>query len=167
MEKLKYDGLVEEWKVDLIAARARRMGFRWDEIPDIQQRIIMEVLAFEFDESNGAKESTALQAIIDNNLKKMCRTTARYRSHLERLVHERPLETDFIAEECAIDVRLAVAQLPEREQTVCQALAAGCSKHEIAQRLQCGWHTVDRLILRIREHFRDIGLDGYVISETN
>ncbi len=62
METVSYDGLVERWIVDLIAARARRMGFRTGEIPDIQQQIILEVMAFRFDadKSNGAKESTAL-----------------------------------------------------------------------------------------------------------
>ncbi|MFQ5734453.1 MAG: hypothetical protein ACE5KM_21165 [Planctomycetaceae bacterium] len=44
---------------------------------------------------------------------------------------------------------------------------SGYSKHEIAQRLESGWQTADRIILRIREHFRDIGLDGCVLSETD
>ena len=44
MKTVSYEGLVERWKVDLISERARRMGFRPDEIPDVQQQIIMEVL---------------------------------------------------------------------------------------------------------------------------
>jgi hypothetical protein len=34
MDRLDYDGIVDGWKVDLIVARARRMGFRRDEIDD-------------------------------------------------------------------------------------------------------------------------------------
>ena len=35
-----YGGLVEPWKVALIAARARRFGFRGHELEDVQQEII-------------------------------------------------------------------------------------------------------------------------------
>lgn len=164
METVSYEGVVERWKVDLIVARAQQMGFRSDEMPDIQQQIVLEVLAFEFDASNGAKESTALQALIDNHLKKMCRTTARYQAHLKRLVDERTFETDFAAEERAVDFRAVLAELTEREREVCLALAEGAKKHEIARRLGCGWHTVDRLIARVRERFEDNGLDGYLLD---
>jgi RNA polymerase sigma factor (sigma-70 family) len=157
METVNYDGVVERWKVDLIAARARRMGFRADEIPDVQQQIILDVIAFRFDadKSNGARESTALQALIDNHLKNICRASARYQAHLEQLGGERPLESDFESEELAADIRAMMTTLTEREQDVCLALARGESKHEIAERLGCGWHTVDRLVQRIREHFAD------------
>lgn len=166
METVSYDGLVERWKVDLIATRARRMGFRKDEFPDIQQQIILDVMAFRFDadKSNGAKESTALQALIDNHLKNICRASARYQAHLEQLGGERPFETDFESEELAADIRETLATLPDREQDVCLALARGSSKHEIAERLGCGWHTVDRLVHRIRERFTENGLDGYLFG---
>ena len=166
METVNYDGVVERWKVDLIAARARRMGFRQDEIPDVQQQIILDVIAVRFDSerSNGAKESTALQALIDNQLKNICRASARYQTHLERLGAEQSLETDFEPEELAADVRETLASLSDREQDVCIALAKGESKHEIAGRLGCGWHTIDRLVRRIREHFAECGLDGYLIG---
>lgn len=93
METVSYRGVLARWKVELIAKRARRMGFRADEIPDIQQQIVVDLLAFQFDRANGAKESTALQALIDNQLKKICRSTARYRAHLERFGAERPRQT--------------------------------------------------------------------------
>ena len=142
------------------------MGFRPDEVPDIQQQIILDVMAFRFDadKSNGAKESTALQALIDNHLKNICRASARYQAHLEQLGGERPLESDFESEERATDIRAILATLSDREQDVCLALARGESKHEIAERLGCGWHTVDRLIHRIRERFAENGLDGYLFG---
>ena len=163
MEVLRYDGLIEQWKVDLIVTRAQRMGFRWDEVPDLQQRIVVDLLAFRFDsgKSNGAQVATALCTIIDNNLKTVLRRADRYQSHLGMLARVRPLMTDLAAEECAIDIRLAVADLPWRDRAVCIALAEGYSRHEIAQRLRCGWHTVNRLVLRIRDRFREIDLDCY------
>ena len=166
METVNYDGVVERWKVDLIATRARRMGFRPDEMPDIQQQIILDVMAFRFDadKSNGAKESTALQALIDNHLKNICRASARYQAHLERFGGERLQESDFEPEELAADIRAVLETLPERERVVCIGLANGSSKHELAQHLGCGWHTVDRLIVRICERFAENGLDGYLFG---
>jgi DNA-binding NarL/FixJ family response regulator len=161
MERLDYDGVVEPWKADLIAARARRMGFRQDEIPDVQQQMILDVAAFRFDaaKSNGAKESTALQSLIDNQLKKICRANARYRAHLNRLGREvadacSPPQSDIVH-----DVRAALAELPEREQFVGRALAEGYTRLEITRRLGCSWHAVDRIVRRIRRSFEDRGLD--------
>lgn len=164
MEKLYYDGIVEPWKVELIVARAWRMGFRRDELPDVQQQLILEVVGFKYDpaRSNGAKESTALQSVVDNHLKKMCRTTARYRARVDRLRDTPPPEAVFENHERTVDVRSAVAALSEREREVCRALSEGYSKQEIAKLLRCGWHTVDRLMRRIRAAFEELGLDGYL-----
>lgn len=166
MDRLDYDGIVDAWKVDLIVARARRMGFRRDEIDDAQQGMILDVVSFRYDaaKSNGAQESTALQSVIDNHLKKMCRTTARYRARVDRLREEPIPECVFPDSARVIDVRSAVATLPEREREVCRALGEGYSKQEIARLLHCGWHTVDRLVRRIREHFETLGLDAYLAA---
>ena len=161
MEKLDYDGVVEPWKAELIVARARRMGFRPDEIPDIQQQMILDVAAFRFDasKSNGAKESTALQCIIDNQLKKIRRSRARYRAHLNRVGRDATSDYSSPPMDTVQDVRAALAGLPEREQCLCRALADGYSRHEIAKRLGCGWHTVDRILRRIRRSLEELGLD--------
>ena len=166
MEENNYDGFVERWKADLIVSRARRMGFRPDEIPDVQQQIIMEVAAFRFvpAKSNGATQTTALVAMIDNKLKQICRTMVRYRLRLDRLREEPIPNPDFEDQQKIMDIHDAVAALPEREQLVCKALSEGCSKREIAKLLHCGWHTVDRLIRRIRAYFEDIGLGGYLFA---
>ncbi|MGE4157639.1 MAG: hypothetical protein AB7F75_00915 [Planctomycetota bacterium] len=161
MERLDYDGIVEPWKVELIVTRARRMGFRWDEIPDAQQQMILDVVGFEYDaaKSNGAKESTALQALIDNHLKKFCRSNARYRAHLDRLgstVSDGAFSPNLHA---ILDVRAVVAELPEREQAVCRMLAEGCRKVDIARKLGCCWHTVASIVRRLRRLFEELGLD--------
>jgi DNA-directed RNA polymerase specialized sigma24 family protein len=164
MDKLSYEGLVEQWKVDLIASRARRMGFRDDEIDDAQQRIVVELLKFKFDvkKSNGAKESTALQSLIDNQLIKICRSNGRYHAHLDHLRVGTHDGLYFENEDRRLDMQDAIEQLSEREQKVCWALSEGLSKDEIAKLLHCAWHTVERLIRRIRQYFSDLGLDGYL-----
>lgn len=167
MKPLDYGSLMEPWKADLIVSRAKRMGFRCDEIEDVQQEIIIDVVRFRYEaaKSNGASEATALTALIDNRLKKFVRTQARYRARLELLRHEAAPEYEQAAhDELRIDVETVVASLPEKERRVCRALGSGLSRHEIARTLGCGWHTVDRIVRRIRKRFEECGLDAWVQS---
>ena len=53
-----YGDLIEKWKIDLIEMRARSLGFTRDEIPDLQQDIVLHLLGFEYDETQGANETT-------------------------------------------------------------------------------------------------------------
>ena len=164
MEMPKYDGVIEQWKVDLITHRAKLLGFRAHELPDALQEAVLVVLEFEYDpnHANGATERTALVPIIDNRLRKMKRSATRYRAHLERLGQSAP---EFSREEVdprVLDVASVVADLTEREQAVCRGLADGLSKAQIARELGCGWHTVERIIRRLRQRFEELGLDGWV-----
>jgi DNA-binding NarL/FixJ family response regulator len=164
MEMPKYDGVIEKWKVDLICTRARLMGFRAHELPDAMQEAAMEVLAFHYDpdHANGATERTALTTVIDNRLRKMKRAATRYNAHLERMGNE---ATEFSRDEVdprAMDVASALAALTQREQAVCQGLADGLSKTQIARQLGCGWHTVERIVSRLRGQFRETGLAGWI-----
>ena len=164
MEMPKYDGVIEQWKVDLITHRARLLGFRPHELPDALQEAALVVLGFEYDpnHANGARERTALVTIIDNRLRKMKRSATRYRAHVERLGQS---ASEFSREEVdprVLDVATVVADLTEREQVVCRGLADGLSKAQIARELGCGWHTVERIIQRLRRRFEELGLDGWV-----
>lgn len=163
MERLDYDGVVEPWKVELIVSRAKRLGFRRHDLEDVQQELILDVMSFRYDraKSNGATETTALTALIDNRLKKLIRSEARYRAHLEQFMKDSERANEPARDDRpAVDVWNAVQALTPRERTVCHALARGRSKHAVARMLGCGWHTVDRLVRRIREHFRELGLEG-------
>jgi RNA polymerase sigma factor (sigma-70 family) len=165
MKRLNYDGLVEPWKVDLIVRRAEGMGFRRDEIEDVQQELILDVMRFRYDaaKSNGAREATALVALIDNRLKKLVRAQARYRVRIDRFREGAERSYDPVADdERAFDVRSVVASLAERDRDVCQALGSGLTPHEIAETLGCGWHTVDRIVGRLRRRFEESGLDAWV-----
>ena len=164
MEMPNYDGVIENWKVNLIIYRAKRHGFKPHEIPDALQEAVLVVLEFEYDpnHANGATERTALTTVIDNRLRKMKRSAARYRMHLERLGQD---ATEFSRDEIdprVIDVASAVADLSEREQTVCRGLADGLSKARIAKQMGCGWHTIERIIRRLRQRFEELELDGWV-----
>lgn len=162
MEMLDYDGLVEPWKVDLIVSRAKRLGFRRHDLEDVQQDLILDVARFRYDtvRSNGATEATALTALVDNRLKKLIRTEARYRAHLENHAREPERAREQAADTYPADVWKVVETLAPRERAVCNALAQGCSRQELARTLGCGWHTVNRLMRRIRERFGQFGFDG-------
>lgn len=160
----KYDGLIEQWKVDLIIERARFMRMRRHEYPDVLQTLVPELMKFRYDpaHSNGAQERTVLITVIDNHLRWMRRTIKRYRGHVERFGWTR---TKFSSEEVKpvkIDVADAIAKLTPDEQAVCHGLAESRSIHDIAKQLGCGWHTVERLIRGIRQQFAALGLDEWV-----
>ena len=175
MYRNHYANEVERWKVALIVSRARRMGFRDHDLDDVQQQIVPQVKAFAFDaeNSNRATESTVLVALIDRQLLLIRRTALRYQKHLDRVRelrgdceqssqnHGSSCQNEDVAP-LRLDVREAVAQLPPRERLICRALADGRSIEEIARRLQCSWHTIQRRIACIRERFQSIGLDGWI-----
>jgi RNA polymerase sigma factor (sigma-70 family) len=164
MDMPKYDGVIEKWKVNLICTRARLMGFRGHELPDAMQEAALEVLAFRYDpdRANGATERTALTTVIDNRLRKMKRAATRYKAHVETMGQD---ATEFSRDEvdpCAMDVASALADLTPREREVCQGLADGLNMTEIARQIGCGWHTVERIVKRLRGQFRDMGLAGWI-----
>ena len=164
MEMPKYDGIIEQWKVDLITHRAKLRGFRPHELPDAMQEVVLVVLEFLYDpnHANGATERTALIPIIDNHLRKMKRSATRYRAHVERLGLTAQKFSSEEVDPRALDVATVVAELTEREQVVCRGLAAGLSKAQIARQLDCSWHTVERIVRRLRQRFAELGLDGWV-----
>jgi len=165
MEKLNYDGLLDRWKSDLIVRRALRMGFRPDRVTDIQQRLVSAVMEFDYchEKSNGATERTALRSLIDNQLKKIRREDYRYQAAKDAWA-DMPVDSiDFETEELILDVRQGMAGLSERERKVCHWLIEGRTPHAMAKLMKCGWYTVDRIIIRIREHFESLGLNGYFV----
>jgi len=164
MDMPKYDGVVEKWKVDLIVTRAKLMGFRRHEIPDALQETVLVLLEFSYDpnHANGAQERTVLTSVIDNRLRKMVRSATRYAAHVERSAPGvRLFSTEEVSPQ-AVDVADATAGLTLRERAVCRGLARGLSKADVARRLRCGWHTIDRVIRRLRREFRRLGLDGWI-----
>lgn len=166
MEMPKYDGIIDQWKVDLIIHRAKLLGFRQHEIPDALQEIVLVVIKFEYDpnHANGATERTALTSIIDNHLRKMIRSATRYRAHIKCFGKNVTKFSRDEVDQRGIDIASAVADLTEREQIICRHLANGLCKAEIARELGCGWHTVNRIVRRLRVRFENLNLDEWLRS---
>ncbi len=158
-----YGGAIAQWKLDLILARARRLGFRRHDLEDVQQELVVTVLRFSFDpaKSNGATELTVLTAVIDNKLLAIRRAKLRYAKRFAELGDEElTLEDSFSTEslEQAADVQRAVVSLPPPGQGICSALAEGRSVNDIARSEGTSWHTVRRQIDGIRRRFERVGL---------
>jgi DNA-directed RNA polymerase specialized sigma24 family protein len=160
----RYDGLVEPWKVQLLVSRARRLGFRRHELEDVQQEVILEVIAFPFDPSKGASESTPLTAMIDNRLKALRRKARRYAARITSVGDAPGLEEAGLTCEDEAGLRMdmlsAMALLTPNELAICAGLIRGQSVNQIALRLNRSWHTVHRMIHAIRRRFLAMGLEA-------
>lgn len=172
MYRNKYDSVIDKSKIALINSRARRMGFRRQDMDDIQQQVSIALLQFKFDESrsNGATERTAITAVIDRQLRKIRRFRTR---HLDRLSGSECLSTEISdAAACAniqqvrrsSDLELAMERLGPTSQQICRHLSEGQSINEIASRMQVSWHTVHKHIAKIRACFVDMGLDELALD---
>ena len=58
-----------------------------------------------------------------------------------------------------MDVRKAIASLPEFAQRVCEALGNGLSISETARQLGVRWHAVRDQVQLIRRHLERLGLE--------
>lgn len=155
-----YDGILEPWKVRLICRRARQMGFRGQDLDDAQQQVVLALLDFRFDsaKSNGAKEATALTAVIDRQLALIRRSESRARRRIE--MAKDSCEESYEATETilVIDVKSAMKSLSNLDQRICRELALGSSINELARTLGIGWHAVQARIESIRQQFQLLGL---------
>lgn len=168
MEKLSLDSASES-QYALTKGRAVQRGFRGDDLDDAVQQAMSEIIQFKFDptRSNGAKESTALTAIIDRQLNKYRRGCGRHRTNLNKLKLLRTQSPDPRDIDLQMDVRAAIAGLPPQERSICEKLAEGKSIREIAREQRCGWHTANQIVIRIRDHFNALGLrpTGFGLAE--
>ncbi len=164
---------IERWKLNLVRARAYRLGFRGADLDDAQQDVLMALIMFRFqpDRANGANEATALVALIDRRLWMARRRQGRYQRRLRRVQQWTTPESATVdAEQGAqeekterrLDVGKLISELGPQDRLLCEALAAEESIDSIAKRLQCSWHTVKRRIEQLRGLFEKMGVDGYV-----
>ncbi len=173
MYRNDYAEAIEKWKVDLIVSRAKRLGFRPEDLEDAQQQIVLTLLSFEFDaeRSNGASERTVVTSIIDHQLLALLRARRRYKN---RVTNDDEIRSDDPSLACewrdgyrltmASDVNTAMSRLSPTSRQVCELLAEGHSSHQVAQRLGIGWHTVQEHIRSIRRCFERSGIDHLVTS---
>lgn len=159
-----YGKEIEPWKIKLALSRIRRFGFPKHEWNDLLQELVMEILQFRYEpqRSNGAKESTALCALINNQLSTIRRAKEREWNKLAeyaaRLRASAPSYVDRTA--LRLDVREVLGTLTPRQRSVCAGLSQGDSIRQIARSLDCAWHTVKRAFEAIRERFQAMGFKG-------
>ena len=171
----EYGTLVEQWKVDLIVARAKRQGFREHEIEDAQQEVIIDLLSFVYDpvKSNGAAEKTVLTALIDKKLKSMKRGAARRKKHEDKYSdlqgavggYVEPIlckNGDQKRASMASDLQYGIGALDARSRTICYALSEGKSRASIAKTMGLTRYQLDEVINGIRLKFEGMELEGWV-----
>jgi hypothetical protein len=165
MQFSSYEGEVPQWKVNLALGRIRAFGFPKDDWQDVLQDVVVDIMKFRFDaaRANGAKESTALCAVVNNRLMSIMRGRERLRDRtLQHAAAVSVLYEDRT--ELELDVRMVVASLAPFAQAVCTGLARGDSRHQIALALGCGWYKVDRAVEAIRARFEELDLEDWLCA---
>lgn len=168
MVRNSYDGVLEDWKVQLIRQRARRKGFRNQDLDDALQQSVLAVLGFHFEEarSNGAAETTVLTAIVDRQLAMIRRCAARERRRIQCTADSRHATYELTSNvEMVTAVRRALTAASPLERQVCTLLSDGHSTNDIAERYGLSWHTVAAAVQRIRRQFERCGLDKLLASD--
>ncbi|GJQ27334.1 MAG: hypothetical protein HBSAPP02_23660 [Phycisphaerae bacterium] len=159
-----YDGCIEQWKINLALSRIRAFGFSRDQWPDLLQCLALAISKVRFDPTKGAKESTVLYVVINNHLISVRRAQAREDRRVTR--HRSCADIRSISQlsplDLQLDVRLAVAELPPLERSVCVGLMQGSTIRQIASDLGFTWNAVRRLVANVRARFAQLGLDGQV-----
>jgi hypothetical protein len=169
MVKNTYEGLLDDWKVRLIRQRARRRGFRGQDLEEAVQQAALAVCNFRYDEarSNGAAESTVLTAIVDHQLFSIRRSQTRRAQHLERYSSGSSATYEVTPElELSLDVQQVVDSLPPLARRVCLSLCAGASTSAVARELGASWHTIERQAALVRQRFAAAGLGRVACGET-
>ncbi|MFW6115850.1 MAG: helix-turn-helix transcriptional regulator [Chloroflexota bacterium] len=172
MQGNDYGDLIASWKVELIGRRARRFGFRTDEIADLEQTIVLELLDAHYDSDleGGAAERTFVIAVIDRQLKQILRRRKRY---VRRVNHEAQsldaappahFSTGFRPDyqQLRLDTQAALLGLTPTERAICQALSEGRSQADIARQRGCSRAAVCKHIARVADKFRRFGLADYL-----
>jgi len=166
MKASDYQGVVEDWKADLAISRARRLGFKRQDLEDAVQEIIMAVLAFEFDpeKAGGCSEKQSLCGLIDRRLIDLLRSKRRKTCKVDEQPVEELVDKKSEDLDAGVDVRLALERRGETDRDLCKLLSKGRTLNQIAAKL--GWslrYTKNR-IAELREYFQQYGLAEYVES---
>lgn len=168
MVKNTYEGVLEEWQVELIRTRARRRGVRGQDLDDAVQQVAIAVTRCPFDQSrsSGASETTVLTAIADRQLAMMWRRETRERQRIEAVAVSRDATYQQTSStEVVALVQRAVGELRSSDRRICGLLADGHSTNEIAEQCGVSWHTADAAIKRIRHHLANCGLAEFVAKD--
>lgn len=164
-----YGDLIKPGEVELIAWRARCLGFREDEMPDLQQEIVPKLANARFNHNGSACRKTFMINIINRQIDNIRRD--RQRSPRRANFDTVPLEAvgenslpsvDGIERLCLrLDLQDALDRLSADERLICLSLQRGESQTEIARATGVCRSAVSRRIRRLAEKLRKLGLDQY------
>ena len=170
-----YGDLIERWKVDLIRARARRLFFREDEIPDLEQTIVMELLKADYQPEvpGGASEHTFVIAVIDHQLKEVRRYRAREKRRwdYEALSIEdgpdvrdeiKSLSVEQDDQGLRLDLAQAMRHLRPAERELCVALGQGQKQAVIARATGRSRAAICDEVRKLRDKLQKWGLKEYL-----
>ena len=163
-----YEGVLDEWKVQLIVRRAKRMGFRGLDLDDAVQQVVLTLIDFEIPESwlENATEKTTLTAVIDRRLAMIRRSESRSSKREDVVRANRDEACDSIERTLSIDVTQAMQSLSELDRKICRGLSEGRSVNHLAQQLDMSWHTMKSRIAAIRRHFERRGFsESYLTND--
>ena len=170
MSDNSYGNLLKPWQVKLIAKRARRFGFRDDELPDLEQRIVPKLICAQFHKNGSAGATTFSIRIIDRQLSSVLRDRKRSvrRINAEALPLEIASENslaivDGIEHLCLkMDLQDALIRLTSEERYICISLQRGDSQTDIARALRKSSPTIYEKTKSMALKFRLWGLDAYL-----
>jgi len=159
-----YEGVFEKREVELIQRWAKRAGFSSDQVSDVLQEVAM-IVAQEPDgwaQADKSRRRQLLWLFTRNTVGKIRRKEERRR--------QRDQQKAMMAEEAytddaalmRLDVQGVMAGLDERCQDVCELLSQGFSRSQIAQRMNCSWHAVDRLVRTIRRRLQEAEVNAWL-----
>lgn len=170
----RYEGCVEQWKINLISARLKAFRIPQDHWPDLTQNLAVSLMRFQYSPEHvrGASESTAVYQIITHHLTSWVRSTKRERRRMERHRQRLGLRPEnaahhalFVTDDrgdMELDVRDTISALLPQERRVCELLMTGVSVRVIAKKLDLSWHGVAAIIKRIRAKFLKMELDAWL-----
>ena len=163
-----YGDHVAAWKIELVVRRAKRLGFRKDEIDDVLQELVLDLIEFQFNPEHhaGASERTALSALVNHRLLNLRRSRNRRAEQFDRFVAAKTEEDLAYEQRDALihDVRTTVESLSPVEQAICHGLAGGKSVRELATELDISWHQVQRAIDVVRDCFAARGMEKWIAA---
>jgi len=158
----RYAGILDNHLYRRIVRRARRRGFRGQDVDEAVHTVVLYLTGFNSPAPALTAQPSCLPTIIDRQLVMLHRSRSRRQHQLEEWALRAggvPAETvPDQSWQIQEDVRKAIAALPHLEQRVCSGLLEGLSLDAIARRLGVDWHTVYRQRVQIRRHFEAFGL---------
>ncbi len=161
-----YGELIEPGEVEQIARRARRFGFRDDELPDLEQEIVPKLINARFRRNGSACRKTFVINIINRQISKIRRNRRRglrmvnfNATSLEVVGEDSLPSVDGIDLLCLrLDLEDALARLSAEERSICFSLRHGESQTEIARAMGVCRSAVNKRIRRLAEKLRKSGL---------